>query len=163
MAGAPPSRPLVLQDRESVLQQRIDLLIADVSDERKHRRLAEERLESLRQLEPMLVRRTTPEVLEQSQAAVVGMSAALAAEEMAELREDRERQILRLESELEELRNDSDARYQNLVWTWKFKVTARASRNPLQKRSRNSRTTKDHVEGRGVKDLFRYSRSSWLS
>ena len=39
------------------------------------------------------------------------MSAELAAEEMAELREDRESQILHFESELEEFCNDFNARY----------------------------------------------------
>ena len=62
-----------------------------------------------------LLRRTTPDILEQAQAEVAGLSADLHAEEMAKIREDRDRRIIHLESELEELRNDSEGKYQHLL------------------------------------------------
>ena len=118
-----PARPqVVLQDRETVLQlsqqhetvlqERVDVLMNDVSEERRHRKKAEDELEQLRayydRFEPVLVPKTQA-TKDAEQADWVASD--LHMEDLAELREQHDRHIVAIESEFEEFRAESDARY----------------------------------------------------
>ena len=92
------------QQRETVLQERVDVLTNDLSEERRHRKKAEDELTQIRefydQFEPVLVPKTqaTKDVEQADQ-----IASDLHMEDLAELREQHNSHVIAMESEFDEL------------------------------------------------------------
>ena len=104
------------QQRETLLQERVDVLTNDLSEERSHRRKAEDELTQIRefydQFEPVLVPKTqaTKDVEQADRVA-----SDLHMEDLAEPREQHNSHVIAIESEFDEFRAEAEAKYQCLL------------------------------------------------